>query len=537
MTNEQIIQFLKETPAAVEWEKVGIRQHHGINLPLFSLHSQTSCGIGEYLDLIPLIQWCKEIGFDIIQLLPLNDTGIDTSPYSALSANALNPIHLSLMHLPFVAENQELIRQIEALFDLNRSQRIVYPEVQKGKENILRLYYQKYKAHYLNSQEYLSFKKSHPWLNSYALFKALKIHYAWKSWEEWPDPWKKDPQHQKSEISKELQEEIEYHLFIQYLCFQQMEHVKETATRAGIFIKGDIPILINRESADTWHDRNLFFLDLVAGAPPDMYSEEGQKWGFPLYNWDALENLHYDWWINRLKVATHFYHIYRIDHIVGFYRIWAIPLESLSKEGYFFPQDKTTWIAHGEKIMRMMLANCNMLPIGEDLGTVPPEVRINLRSLGICGTKVMRWERRWDTDKGFIDPKDYPPESMTTVSTHDSETLQLWWQNQPEEATLYAKTMGWAYDPQLTQEQRLAILKAGHHSGSFFHINLLQEYLPLVAEMTWPNPEDERINLPGTISEKNWSYRFRPSVEEIVSNPDLKRVMAEVLSNDFDYSS
>lgn len=518
---------LMATAAASQWKDIGVKQHHGLVLPLFSLRSQQSSGIGEFLDLIPMIRWCREIGFDVIQLLPLNDTGHDTSPYCAISANALNPIHLSLSNLPY-ANNPQLAKQLEILQQFNHTQYVNYPTVMREKEKFLRDYFNLFTTSLLADPNYQSFKNENSyWLQEYALFKTLKIQLQWQSWELWPPVFKDPSPSFFNNPPSEIQLESEFHQYIQFLCFQQCEQVKKYAQENGVFLKGDIPILINKESADVWRNRQLFMLQVCAGAPPDMYSAEGQKWGFPLYDWGAIASQDYRWWINRLVVASHLYHIYRIDHVVGFFRIWAIPLSRNAKEGYFYPENPSSWIPHGETIMRMMLNNCNMLPIGEDLGTVPTEVRNSLKSLGICGTKVMRWERYWNTTRKYIEPKDYPPESMTTVSTHDSETLQQWWQNNHEEAREYAATMGWEYTPQLSSQQRMAILQASHHSGSLFHINLLQEYLALVPGMSWPNPDDERINLPGVISERNWSYRFRPTIEEITSNTDLKIIMAD----------
>ena len=198
-------------------------------------------------------------------------------------------------------------------------------------------------------------------------------------------------------------------------------------------------------------------------------------------------------------------------------------------DGKFFPADESQWIDLGTKNLIHMLQNCPMLPIGEDLGVVPPEVRLCLKKLGICGTKVMRWERYWNGDKSFINIHDYIPESMTTVSTHDSETLKLWWKNHPDEAQVYARSKSWNYAPEITREQNLEILKDSHHSNSIFHINLLNEYLSLMPEMTWPNPEDERINDPAVQSAKNWSYRFRLPFEEIAKNQDLENLMKNLI--------
>ena len=179
----------------------------------------------------------------------------------------------------------------------------------------------------------------------------------------------------------------------------------------------------------------------------------------------------------------------------------------------------------------MMLASSNMLPIAEDLGDVPPEVRVCLSELGICGTKVMRWERYWEKDKSFIPFKDYPPLSMTCVSTHDSRTLQLWWSDFPDEAKDYAAFKHWTYSPTLTVEQRKEILWDSHHTPSLFHINLLQEYLALFPELVWPQPEDERINIPGKVLATNWLYRFRPSVEELTAHEGLKKAIEQILKN------
>lgn len=523
---------LLKSSAGHQWQKLHIRDHHGVVIPLFSLHSQLSCGIGEYPDLLPLIDWCSQIHFDIIQLLPLNDTGLESSPYSALSAFALNPVHLGLASLPHINENDDFKKELQDLQALTRqTQRIDYKTIHLKKDNFLRAYYSLYGASIINSDAYRTFKqKQRFWLFDYAIFKALKIYHNWQSWEEWPESYRQPSQEFFARIPSNIAADADYHIFLQFLCFQQLEKAYRYADKQKIYLKGDVPILINRDSADVWRNPQFFKLEFAAGAPPDMYSEEGQKWGFPLYNWKALEQDHYHWWIKRLEVASQFYHLYRIDHVVGFFRIWAIPHGCTAKEGHYIPQEKHTWMHQGETIMKVMLASCPMLPIGEDLGNVPNEVRQCLRSLGICGTKVMRWERHWETDKSFIDPKSYIPESMTTVSTHDSDTLILWWKNSPDEAKDYAWFMGWSYTPELPKEQHFAILHTSHHSGSLFHINLLQEYLALVPGMTWPNPEDERVNFPGTISDNNWSYRFVPSLEEISGSKELEILMKQVLT-------
>jgi len=527
---DSLISLIQSSPAAKNWEKIGIKQHHGINIPLFSLHSKKSAGIGEYTDLIPMIDWCKSLGLDVLQLLPLNDTGLETSPYSALSAFALNPLHIGLASLPYLEENTLVSTMLKDIQQMTASQRIDYPQLHSKRSGLLHQYFTEFSEEIMRENEYQTFVKNNPWLQGYALFKSLKMYSKWKSWELWPDDLRNPTPETVAKHSQKYEIDMAYHIFLQYLCFKQMQEAKKHAESQGIFLKGDIPILINRESADVWLHRQMFYMDLEAGAPPDQYSKEGQKWGFPIYNWDAIAQSDYEWWKQRLAYATHFYHIYRIDHIVGFYRIWGIPLGKKAMDGHFVPENPTVWINRGDTIMRIMLGASTMLPIGEDLGTVPPEVRKDMKELGICGTKVMRWERDWNGNGHFLLPDEYTPLSMTTVSTHDSETVSQWWTNYPAEVKEYCTEKGWSYTAVLDPEYHFAILYDSHHTSSLFHINLLQEYLALFPQMVWPNPEDERINTPGVISDRNWSYRFRPSIEEIVGSEPLGALIQDLKS-------
>lgn len=525
----QVEEKLSQCPAASQWKGVGIKFHHGINLPLFSLRSRQSCGIGEYTDLLPLVDWCKRVGMDVIQLLPLNDGGPERSPYAALSAFALNPLNLGLASLPYLELMPDAVEMIDELQKLNALQRIAYPIVQAKREAFLRHYFKTVAPLVIATTPFLDFLQKNPWLEPYSLFKALKIATQWKSWEEWIPEWRDPSPSYFQTLLETHRDEILYHSLLQYFCFQQVEEVKRRSNAKGVWIKGDIPILIGRESSDVWHTRKYFDLDYSAGAPPDVFSSEGQNWGFPLYDWSSVEEQEYKFWKTRLKVAEQCYNIFRIDHIVGFFRIWGISHGKIPKEGRYLPSDPTQWFGHGEKLMQMLISNSSMLPIGEDLGVVPPIVKKCLTELGICGTKVLRWEREWGTGGHFTPIKDYSPISMTTVSTHDSETLQLWWRNKPEEARDYSAFKGWEYQETLTSDRHREILWDSHHSASLFHINLLQEYLAVIPNMTWPDPEDERINLPGSVSDRNWTYCFRPTLEEIISSEPLADLIRGLL--------
>ena len=504
---------------AEQWKKIGLKQHHGTALPLFSLHSKKSCGIGEFLDLIPLIDWCKSVGFDVLQLLPLNDTGSDPSPYNQLSSCALDPVYLSLADLP---EAGGLLSELDSFQPLSELPRLG-TEVKHQKLHWLYRYFEQAFPLHSKEKRYLSFLEENPWLPNYALFKSLKDEYGGKRWADWP------LEYQTPRNISGRKKSTDFHSFLQFHCYQQMEQVRSYASRHGVFLKGDVPILLSPDSADVWADPHLFQLDLAAGSPPDYYNRLGQKWGFPLFNWNAMRKENFAWWKQRLSAVGRLFHIYRIDHVVGFFRIWGIPEEKKASEGSFFPPDPSLWPAQGREILSMMIDSSPLLPMAEDLGTIPKEVYPVLRDLGICSTKVIRWQRRWDSDKSYIPYSEYDPLSLTTLSTPDSDTLSGWWKKFPDEAIPFAHFKQWPYRSDLTKEQRFAILRDAHHTPSYFHINLLQEYLSFFPDLVSTNPDDERINVPGTLLPTNWTYRFRPSVEELLANQPLAETIREIL--------
>lgn len=480
------------------WGKIGKTAHHGICVPLFSLHTQKSSWIGEFLDLIPLIDWCKGVGFDVIQLLPLNDSGSDPSPYNPLSSCALDPIYLSLWELGI-----ELPK--------TAPQKVIRSEVLKLKWPLLRAFFEKnFDQHQIDL-----FAKDHPWLEHYAEFRALKEQYGGVQWQDFPKDAIADPK------------TVQFYAFLQTHAFRQMEKVKAYADKQGVKIKGDLPILISPDSADVWSEQHLFNLKIGAGAPPDDFQRQGQSWGFPLIDWSEMRKSHFEWWKMRLKTIEPLYHIYRIDHVVGFFRIWGIPRGKKAVDGSFYPPDQRLWVDQGTEILTMMIESSPLLPMAEDLGTIPKEVYSVLKKLGISGTKVMRWQK----EEGQYIPLDrYEPISMTTLGTADLDLLEVWWKKNPNDAVQFAKLLNLSYHPILGRQERLAILRASHHTTSLFHINLLQEYLALCPELVSKLPEEEQINYPGTVLSTNWTYRFRPSLEELMDYSEIQDKIKEVLN-------
>lgn len=494
--------MLEGKAALPHWQKIGIHHHHGINVPLFSLHSQLSSGIGEYLDLLPLIRTLPEMGFDTLQLLPLNDTGQLASPYSAISAQALNPLHISLH--PFTDAKMPC-----------HGRRVNYPAVRRFKLEALRTYFDREFQQISGSDAYQSFVNENTWLDTYAAFLALKQDNGWTKWQTWS--------HHPSleEALRDHPDEVNFHKMVQYFAFTQMKQVKQVATECGVYIKGDLPILLRPNSADVYWNQEWFDLTESAGAPPDMYAPDGQDWGFPLYRWDVLEKAGFPFWRQRLKVASDLYHLYRVDHVVGLFRIWA------AKAKVFRPKDDTKWIPQGRKLLTMMLEASPMLPIAEDLGVVPDTVRQELEDLGIPGTSVIRWERKWETDGSFIPHDAYRPLSLSCVSTHDSELLGEWWTTMKSERTAFCRFMHWKNSKILSLKKRIETLQACHQTASLFHVNLLGEYLAIRDNWCDPDPSRDRINVPGLVADTNWSVRIKPSVEEITSDPIFKESMRQ----------
>ena len=521
-----IKETLKKLPTYKAWKKIGIFPHHGLNIPLFSIRTKKSCGIGEFLDLLPLIDWCLSLKIDILQLLPLNESGLDPSPYNAHSACALHPIYLSLHALPFIEGFEQEIKNFTFL---NNYPSLLYHAVLHKKLIFLKKYLKKRGEKIKKDNDYLLFLQKQEWLLPYALFKVLKDHFQQKHWKDWPETFKEITSHHFKVLSRQYAQEIEFYTLLQYLCFSQLKKVKAYAASKNIFLKGDVPILVSPDSADVWFHRSFFNLELAAGSPPNSLDPDGQYWGFPLYNWKAMEQNHYEWWKKRFLFANEFYHIFRIDHIIGFFRLFAIPREQHPKKGFFTPKQAGIMEAQGKTMLHLLTHLSHVLPIGEDLGEVPSFVADSLKEFGIPGTKIFRWQRYWEKKGAFIPYNAYEPISMTTVSTHDIDTVPLWWEKNSEDAKAYAAFKKWTYQEKLSKEYLFEILWESHHSSSLFHINLLQEYLALCPELTWANLEKERINYPGTIQKRNWSYRYKMHLETLIHHTQLNELMQKII--------
>lgn len=421
------------TPTGEKWRKIGIQRRSGAAVPLFSVYSSRSIGIGEFRDIKYLIRWCKETGMSILQFLPMNDVGDDFAPYNAVSSFALEPMYIAINKLKNVnlAPFKKEIRKLKKLY-LFGGNRINY-KIKKEKLNLL---WKIYNRSYINRiNKFEKFKSDNLyWLRDYALYKAIKEKQFNKSWEDWEYIYKTKNEESLNEFEKGNLKRINFFYWLQWQLFEQFKLIKDYAQKKDVLLMGDLPFLVARDSCDVWTNQKYFKLHLFSGAPPDMYFAMGQRWGMPPYNWDEIEKDKYIYIIERLKYAEKFYNMYRIDHFVGLFRVWTIETDSHEEEagliGNFDPKEEESWEEHGKKILDIMIQNSEMLPCAEDLGTVPACSNKILEEYGIPGMNVQRWVKDRNNNYTFLSPKEYRTNSVATTSTHDSSTIVDWWYNE-----------------------------------------------------------------------------------------------------------
>lgn len=423
--------YLLSTASGDKWKSLGLKRRSGVAVPLFSVYSSRSIGIGDLFDLKILIDWCRSCGMSIVQLLPMNDVGFNFRPYDAQSMFALDPVFLNLEGLARVDEAlfKNDLQNLKRHFPIVAGTRVNYG-VKSAKLDLLWKMFNSVLNH-LDS-EFESFVHSNRyWLDDYALFKVIKEKNNEMAWEGWSEDLKHRNPETIAAFKETYRENILFHQWLQWQLFQQFKNVKDYAGKKGVFILGDLPFLVSRDSADVWSHQDYFKLDLASGAPPDMLYSKGQRWGMPPYRWEQIAAHQYDYVVEKLKYAQNFYDLYRVDHVVGIFRVWTIalsePLENDGLNGIFDPCDEYLWEEHGRCLLTLMVGNTDMLACAEDLGTVPDCSFKVLEELGIPGIDVQRWMRRWKTNFDFKGPQTYRKNALTTISTHDMSNLCAWW--------------------------------------------------------------------------------------------------------------
>ncbi|MDE5739450.1 MAG: 4-alpha-glucanotransferase [Bacteroidaceae bacterium] len=318
----------------------------GVVIPVFSLRSARSYGVGDFGDLKMLIQWVVKTKMHAIQILPINDTIMtgkwqDSYPYNSISIYAFHPLYCDLHALPKLNNRLAMEKFLMKQQKVNALPQLDYEQVIRLKMEYLRLVFEQEGKQVLESEDFIQFfDNNKDWLVAYAAFSHLRDTYGTPDFQKWT----KHSKYNKLEIEKltaqdsPVYDKVALYYYIQYQLHRQLLDVRNTAREAGVIIKGDIPIGISRNSVEAWSQPHLFNLDGQAGAPPDDFSMNGQNWGFPTYNWEAMTADGYQWWIRRFQKMAEYFDAYRIDHVLGFFRIWEIPQHSVhGLLGHFSP--------------------------------------------------------------------------------------------------------------------------------------------------------------------------------------------------------
>ena len=299
----------------------------GIAIPLGAARTRDGWRVGEYPDLAVLGALCTAVGARLLQLLPVNDTGGQSSPYSALSAFALHPLYLRVRDLPEADACPEALGALDRFAKLaKRKERFPYGAALEAKLSALRAVYRASEKAIAADPALASFVADNPWVKTYAVFKRLKSENGERPWRDWKAY--RDPSPAEVEAlwaDRKAASEQRFHAWVQMRCAEQFGSAAKALAASGIQLLGDLPILMNEDSADVWANRGWFDLGMRAGAPPDMFAALGQNWGFPVYDWDAMERDGYAFWKARVREADKYYSAFRIDHVLGFFRIWSLP--------------------------------------------------------------------------------------------------------------------------------------------------------------------------------------------------------------------
>jgi 4-alpha-glucanotransferase len=315
----------------------------GVAMPVFSLRTQQSCGVGEFTDIKALVDWAASVNMDMVQILPVNDTIAthtwkDSYPYAAISVFALHPLYLNLDGLETYVNKAALTKKRKAL---NALDTVDYEAALSYKLAYARKVYDRAGEKTLASKEFKTFfRHNQHWLVPYAAFSYFRDQYGTANFNEWPDhrTYEAAAIDQLNDPKDPAYSDLAFYYYLQYHLDRQLAGAADYARERGIVLKGDIPIGIYRYSADAWVEPGLYNMDGQAGAPPDAFAAEGQNWGFPTYDWDAMAADGSRWWKQRFTQLARYFDAFRIDHILGFFRIWETPIEQVEGIlGYFNP--------------------------------------------------------------------------------------------------------------------------------------------------------------------------------------------------------
>ena len=529
----------------------------GVLAPLFALRSAHDMGIGDVGALREFLEWAREAGFRVVQLLPINETGGDHSPYNAISSVALEPttIELTPDALP------DLTDADFAGFEAPQAGPVNYTAVKALKTRLLERAFGNFLVHSRSARarRFQKFcREEAEWLDGYALFRVLmEENGGTERWDLWPRvqrdsaraaAWVKA---QPAAKRRALESRVRFRQYVQWIAWEQWRAIHAEAAGQGIALMGDIPFGVSFYSADVWASPELFDHKWCGGCPPERLLKVdeftykwGQNWGIPLYRWAAHRKSGYAWWRQRVRKVRDIFHLFRIDHILGCYRIYGFPWRP-ERNAEFLPlsEDEAKAITggalphfvphaddtsrhclanrkQGEELLGALVAECGKFRlIGEDLGEVPDYVRPSLHALGIAGFKVPQWEKTHDGT--MISGSEYGLLSLATYATHDHPTLREMWETwmaaialaeQGGPDTWPARDAAWAEVRRLAAWCGFAVPRITPFDDEI-HERLARA---LFASASWMAvlmitdvfATTQRFNVPGAVSDANWSERL-----------------------------
>ncbi len=489
-------------------------------IPLFSVRTKAGWGLGEIPDIASFAGWAAQAGIRVVQMLPVCAvSGGETSPYSAATAFALDPVYLGLDACEdFVAAGGraalcEADRRL--LGDVAAVATVPWGRLRPLKDRGARLAF----AHFLGhewrrrskrARELARFREEHQgWIEDYALFAVLHRQFE-RHWRKWPAGLAGRQPAALARAAKEQAEEILFTIWQQWQLDEQWRAARGQAADLGVDFMGDLPFVVAEDSADVWKEHKLFRPGLRVGAPPDALCAEGQDWGLPLFDWSAMERTDFDWMRRRARRAGQLFGLYRVDHVIGLYRTYYRSADGM-KSG-FSPSDEEAQIRLGETLLSIMDAYGEV--IAEDLGLVPEFLRPSLVRLRLPGYRVLRWEKDdlWRDGRMrqfFRDPGKWPEISVATSGTHDTEAQAVWYDRlSPEHRGYLARIPGLEHldcNRGFDDGARDALLRVLYQSASDLCLVPFQDLLGM----------REQVNMPGTVSERNWTYRMPMLVETL----------------------
>ncbi len=469
-----------------------MKRSSGVLMPMSSLPSKYGIGsMGK--EAYEFVDFLKASGQSYWQLLPLGPTSYGDSPYYSFSTFAGNPyfIDLDILCDEGLLNGEEL----KGIDWGENPERVDYGKIYMNRFNILRLAFDR-GCEKLRGEIEKFREENRRWLDNYALFMALKANFSMESWTQWPEDIRLRKTEAVSRYTLLLKDEIEFQVFIQYMFFKQWNALKEYAHESGVYFIGDVPIYVALDSADVWGEPEFFQLDEkhlpreVAGVPPDAFTEDGQLWGNPLYDWDAMQADGFGWWIRRIDGAKKLYDVIRIDHFRGFESYWAVPAsETTAKNGKWRK-------GPGMNLVGVLTSWFRDLSfIAEDLGYVTPEVRGLLSDSGLPGMKILEFAFDAHGESDYL-PHRCEQNSVCYMGTHDNDTVKGWLSRMEEDDMKFASRYmhitddeGWCW----------GLIRTGMATASNLFVVQMQDLLEL--------PGSARLNTPGTNS-GNWQWRM-----------------------------